>query len=64
MSVDLQKDLEAVSSFLSSANYPNPMNALEAELSNSHALPKSSLIDLDLLDEDNKAQAEQFALAA
>lgn len=31
MSVDMQKDLEAVSSFLSVANYPNPMNALEAE---------------------------------
>ena len=31
MSVDLQDDLEAVSSFLSVANYPNPMNALEAE---------------------------------
>lgn len=31
MSVDMQADLEAVSSFISSANYPNPMNALEAE---------------------------------
>lgn len=31
MSVDLQDDLEAVSSFISSANYPNPTNALEAE---------------------------------
>ena len=31
MSVDIQDDLEAVSSFLSSANYPNQMNALEAE---------------------------------
>ncbi len=31
MSVDLQADLEAVSSFISAANYPNPMNALEAE---------------------------------
>ena len=31
MSVDMQGDLEAVSSFLSTANYPNPMNALEAE---------------------------------
>lgn len=31
MSVDMQADLEGVSSFLSSANYPNPMNALEAE---------------------------------
>lgn len=31
MSVDLQNDLEAVSSFISAANYPNPMNALEAE---------------------------------
>lgn len=31
MSVDLQNDLEAVSSFISSANYPNPMDALEAE---------------------------------
>ena len=31
MSVNLQDDLEAVSSFISSANYPNPMNALEAE---------------------------------
>jgi N4-gp56 family major capsid protein len=31
MSVDLQDDLERVSSFISCANYPNPMNALEAE---------------------------------
>lgn len=31
MSVDLQADLEAVSSFLSAANYPNQANALEAE---------------------------------
>lgn len=31
MSVDLQDDLEAVSSFISSANYPNQMNALDAE---------------------------------
>lgn len=31
MSVDMQADLEAVSSFISSANYPNSMNALEAE---------------------------------
>jgi N4-gp56 family major capsid protein len=31
MSVDLQDDLEAVSSFLNVTNYPNPMNALEAE---------------------------------
>lgn len=31
MSVDMQADLEAVSSFISAANYPNPMNALEAE---------------------------------
>ncbi len=31
MSVDLQDDLEAVTSFLSAANYPNPMNALESE---------------------------------
>lgn len=31
MSVDMQADLEAVSSFISTANYPNPMNALEAE---------------------------------
>ena len=31
MSVDMQANLEAVSSFISSANYPNPMNALEAE---------------------------------
>ena len=31
MSVDLQDDLEAVKSFISAANYPNPMNALEAE---------------------------------
>ncbi len=48
MSVDMQADLEAVSSFISSANYPNPMNALEAELSNSLALGKFSLIDLDI----------------
>lgn len=31
MSVDLQADLEAVSSFLSAANYANQANALEAE---------------------------------
>lgn len=31
MSVDMQADLEAVSSFISVANYPNPLNALEAE---------------------------------
>lgn len=31
MSVDLQDDLEAVSSFISQANYPNPTNSLEAE---------------------------------
>lgn len=31
MSVDLQDDLEAVSSFISAANYPNPVDALEAE---------------------------------
>ena len=31
MSVDLQGDLENVASFISVANYPNPMNALEAE---------------------------------
>jgi N4-gp56 family major capsid protein len=31
MSVDLQDDLEAVSSFISVANYPNPLNGLEAE---------------------------------
>jgi N4-gp56 family major capsid protein len=31
MPVELQDDLENVSSFISSANYPNPMDALEAE---------------------------------
>lgn len=31
MSVDLQADLESVSSFISAANYPNPTDALEAE---------------------------------
>ena len=31
MSVDMQSDLEAVSSFIQAANYPNPLNALEAE---------------------------------
>lgn len=31
MSVDLQDDLENVSTFQSAANYPNPMDALEAE---------------------------------
>lgn len=31
MSVDMQADLEAVSNFISVANYPNPMNALDAE---------------------------------
>jgi N4-gp56 family major capsid protein len=31
MSVDMQSNLESVSSFISSANYPNPMDALEAE---------------------------------
>lgn len=49
MSVDLQGDLENVSSFISSANYPNPMNALEAELTHSLAQDKFSLIDLDIL---------------
>ena len=28
MSVDMQADLENVSSFISVANYPNPLNAL------------------------------------
>ena len=31
MPVELQDDLEAVASFISAANYPNPTNALEAE---------------------------------
>ena len=31
MPVELQDDLENVSSFISAANYPNPMDALEAE---------------------------------
>lgn len=31
MDVSLQDDLEAVSSFIPSANYPNPLDALEAE---------------------------------
>ena len=31
MSVDMQAQLENVASFISVANYPNPMNALEAE---------------------------------
>jgi N4-gp56 family major capsid protein len=31
MSVDMQSNLESVSSFISSANYPNPTDALEAE---------------------------------
>jgi len=31
MSVDLQDDLEEVDSFISAANYPNPMDALEPE---------------------------------
>ena len=55
MSVDLQADLEAVSSFISSANYPNPMNALEAEWGSTRkkntlhdAGLKFSLIDLKL----------------
>jgi hypothetical protein len=47
MSVDLQADLEAVSSFISSANYPNPMNALEAELKLSQAQHKSLLIEVE-----------------
>jgi len=61
MSVDLQDDLEAVSSFTSSANYPNPVNALEAEWGSTRkkislitdnqyvAGLKSNLIDLELL---------------
>ena len=48
MSVDLQDDLERVSSFISVANYPNPQNALEAELKNSLAQDKSLVIDLEL----------------
>lgn len=64
MSVDLQADLEAVSSFISVANYPNPVNALEAELFSSHALHKSLVIDLDTLNEGNKAQAEADKLLA
>jgi hypothetical protein len=48
MDVTIQNDLEACADFLSAANYPNPMDALEAELNNP-ALDKSSLIDLDLL---------------
>jgi N4-gp56 family major capsid protein len=47
MDVTIQNDLEACADFLSCANYPNPMDALEAELN--PALGKSSLIDLDLL---------------
>lgn len=47
MDVAIQNDLEACADFLSAANYPNPMDALEAELNS--ALGKSSLIDLDLL---------------
>ncbi len=55
MSVDMQQDLENVSSFISAANYPNPMNALEAELI-FPALPKSSLIEVEALEGDT-AQA-------
>lgn len=49
MSVDMQQDLEAVSSFINAANYPNPMNALEAELNNALAQDKSPVIGLELL---------------
>ena len=49
MSVDLQDDLERVSSFLSVANYANQTNALEAELNFSLAQDKSLVIDLELL---------------
>jgi hypothetical protein len=55
MSVDMQADLEAVSSFISVANYPNPMNALEAELI-FPALQKFPLIDSEVR-QDDEAQA-------
>lgn len=60
MSVDLEDDLEAVSSFISTANYPNPMNAIEAEWGSTRiknslntenqyvAGLKSDLIDLEI----------------
>lgn len=48
MDVQLENDLEACADFLSAANYPNPMDALEAELT-IPALGKPLLIDLDLL---------------
>ena len=47
MSVDLQADLEAVSSFINVTNYPNPLNALEAELIKFPVQPKFDLIDLE-----------------
>lgn len=58
MSVDMQADLEAVSSFISVANYPNPMDALEAELTKIHsqAQHKSFLIEVEALEGDT-AQA-------
>ena len=59
MSVDLQSDLEAVSSFISAANYPNPMNALEAEWGSTRkkncihdAGVKVSLIDMEAFQGD------------
>lgn len=51
MSVDLQDDLEAVSSFISVANYPNPKL---------YGVVKVSLIDMEALAGD-MAQAELAA---
>jgi len=56
MSVDNQRRLEAVSSFISVANYPNPQNALEAEWGSTRkqndAGVKVSLIDMEALQGD------------
>ena len=57
MSMDLKIDLENVSSFISKWNYPNPNDALKAELTNSLAQDKSPVIDLEALWGD-KAQAK------
>lgn len=62
MSTQILDDLEAVTGFINQAQYPSNMNVLNAELTNP-ALGKPFLIGLEVR-EDDKAQAELFALAA
>lgn len=55
MDTSIENDLEACADFLSAANYPNPLDALEAEWGSTNnvrltsGVLKPSLIDLDLL---------------